>query len=116
MSAQQQKLRFHHVRKLNKDGSVSNRGGATICYTVIYNSFDTNEIVGFQYAEAQVSKGDNFSRRLGRTIATNRYIKGIASTFTDIPDRREALSTFLDFINAKFKGVSTKLIKERKNV
>lgn len=61
------KLKLRHVRSINQDGVIRNRGGATVSAEV---NADTGEVVKFFVAYC--SPRDNFNRAYGKIKATNR--------------------------------------------
>lgn len=56
-------------------------------YTVVYNlEYDSvGNVNGLKYAVARTAPRDNFSRKLGRTIATGRLNSGKPTNVTQIP-------------------------------
>lgn len=64
--------KFIHVR--NKDGdTILPNGGVTVAFDVQYGDDGSTTVFA---AIARASLRDNFSRRLGRTIAAGRLAKG----------------------------------------
>lgn len=59
-------IRYSHFRGTKKDGSIDERGGATVAYEV-----DSDNRVT-RYAVARCSPNDNFARHRGREIAGGR--------------------------------------------
>lgn len=61
------KVNFVHLR-MHDDGDIQNQGGATIAYV--------REGKHVAYAVAKCRISDNFNRKLGRLIASNRLNRG----------------------------------------
>jgi len=61
-------LKFLHIRNKTADGKISNFGGATLGFDHI----DGNLFVSL----ARCCPVDNFNKKIGRTIAENRFNRG----------------------------------------
>lgn len=70
------KVFFRHIRNINDDGTVSNRGGATVAYQEVKPGL-------IRVAMALCSNRDNFCRKTGRTIAGGRMNSQVASGFIE---------------------------------
>ena len=66
------KVFFRHIRNINGDGTVSNRGGATIAFREI-------EPGVIKMAMALCSNRDNFCRKTGRIISGGRMNSEVES-------------------------------------
>ena len=65
-------VKYLHLR-YPKENGVSNRGGATLAYTTLEHSDPTLGLMGdICFNVAWCSERDNFSRKIGRAISSNR--------------------------------------------
>jgi len=58
-------VKYRHIRNYDFNGDISNRGGITIAYR-------EPTATTIEYAVARCNPSDNFSRKMGRIIATGR--------------------------------------------
>jgi hypothetical protein len=69
-------IKYRHERDIDEDGNPEQRGGKTVAYIVLAWKED-GSILDMMLAEAECSKHDIFSKKLGRTIARGRLLKDI---------------------------------------
>lgn len=69
-------LRYRHDRDIGDDGYPKPKGGKTMAYIVTRWNDDGSigELIG---GDAECSKNDVFSKKLGRTIARGRLLKAL---------------------------------------
>jgi len=65
------KMKMRHIRSVNEDGMIRNRGGATVSALV-----DTSTNLVHKYAIAYCNPRENFKRKAGRIKSTNRMLNG----------------------------------------
>lgn len=93
-------MKYLYIRPRDAEGHLSNKGGVTVAFDV-----DDNVL---WYTSATCSKKDQFNRKIGRSIATGRFDKGIAG---EGPIGTVVLASAL-----LWKDVVDYLVKEHSNV
>lgn len=71
-------IKYQYERKKDKDGHILSNGGKTTAYIDEMLDSEKKLFAIVAKAEAHCSKKENFSKKLGRKIATGRLKKQIA--------------------------------------
>lgn len=97
-------VKFIHIHDKNNPHQ-----GVSIAYWRVYNTSQLSTKCGedfYEYAIAQCGKKDNFSRKIGRAVASGRLLHGKKTFAVDIPPwEHNPVQVILDHVKAQNKTI-----------